>query len=982
MKLSNTAVLHAAAALGSMLAVLLVSTVEASTEEAAGATLKMTPSLSKLKPVIGAPARRAPRVGFAKTPKTVPLSKSASEKIIGARKLKKGTGGGATASFKEKSMSSPHLLTSKKKTLAGDGGVDESSRTRYEHKISIVDEPIELVEPKVQEESARTAALLKSSEKTDRRYVRQSTTLDDSKGARRGNSGAVETGRRPARRPFKLKVTGPLIVDNGLKIDFDPTIPPLIMTPEGHEAELLPFAEKQLPSEFGASAKGVILSKGTITRPADVVHSGPQMITTLHTVGLGKSGEIENTIHVYDVMSGGTLFTQKHPSNNRLNLYASNNTLVVLEHSASSNKSGTALATIYAYGGIPAVAKSTATIPFSVSHVRFSEDSSNIAICGYTKSLVLVRGAGYYILDTTDVELAGRWLLFQPTLDQQYASVATLLLDTVTGVCRLACHGSGGCVEASLSRDALVWTRQSPAAHIVEMLDLREKAPVPIQVAVLPADEFLGPQRPCIFGSFSETSTILLMGRNGSLSLVNAAQNQFTVVYPDETEDVTTSTAYSNSPLVLRSHSSRNFVALRLQAHTSVDSNPASRTKLLSVGGDASLPDTRIFSPASAGFAPNTRFIPMPVEDGCVYAFNVDLSARYVVNKNLITTIEPIGETAQTAPFVTDLSSIGVQGTPCAFQISSDSTIFFLATRSDESHYIYIIDHLRRIIKDYQLNLRAASIVGMDAYSNGNILAVTLDNQNKLILSRRNQGELRCVNRLGADHRIVFADSSTAVIERTSGSPTAFQKGAAAKPGILFLDLSVANAKPFVFRNPDASFLMLEKSTVYLLVGKSKLLATFDVKTKVTTVKTLSPKLAHIRNAYFIMLHDNLLHLIGGDSTYKVVFLKLLELLYTCQIPVSDRQLAGSRVKFSRDASRIMVEQPAMHKLFHIVDPKFVAICSGSKDAIEDLRDIALTEPEYYNPQGLLAGDPSRQESARPFYWQALNDLVLDTDRQ
>lgn len=940
------------------------------------------------------------------------LLKSTSEKTIGLRKPKKKTATETATSLKQKSRSSSHLLASSKEGLPVTTDSNppthlsrhKAGRRADMRNLQAIGKPTDpsavppqqaQPEDEVSSELRRNEALLNAARggspssvsrrrsfnfdveghlPTDRRYVRNSILLGDNPYVRRNNhsnvlgkDGKLEAGRKPERHLVLLEATGPLITAKKLEIDLDLTLQPLILTHEGLEADLPPSVERLPPREFGVRAKGVILPSGAITRSTDLVHSGLQMITALHTVGLGEDYGIENTIRVYDIMTGNTLFTQKHTSNSRLNLYASSNTLVVIEYNAERNPSYTALATFYDYSDETAIVKSTLTIPCSVSHVRFSEDSSRIAMCGYSKTLVLVKDVGYYILDTKDVELGDRWLLYQATLDQQDVPGAILLLDTLTGVCKLAYNELNDRIQVNLSKDTLLWTRQSQTAHVVAMLDLTRKESVPIQLVSLPASEFTGALRPCLFGDFYKTDTILLMGQNGSLSLLNVAKRQVVIVYPDEYEDFTTSMAYSNSPLVLRDHSSRTFIVLHLQSHMDIDNYPAYRAKVPEVNGDDILrQDVRkpIANFASEP-APTTRFIPMLVEDGYVYAFDGDLNTRYVVSSDLMVTSEPIVETAQAAPYTKDLSSIGVEGTPQAFQTNSDGTVFFLAAQKGKDRYIYIIDYLKHTIADYQvLNLHGADIVRMDAYSKGTILVVTTDDQSKFILSCRDYDKLSWVNKLSAEHRIVFANDSTAVIESRSESPDAFQGNTAAKPAILFLDLLIPNSEPFLFPNPDASFLMFNEAKAYLLVGKSKLLASFNIETRAIAVETLSPKLAHLRKAYFAILRNNLLYLIDGDSTYKVMFAKLLELLYTCQIPISDRQLAGSRIKFSRDGSRIMVEQSAVHKLFHIVDPKLAAISEGDEGAMHALRESVLDTLECYNPQGLVIGGSCRQDSA------------------
>ena len=302
--------------------------------------------------------------------------------------------------------------------------------------------------------------------------------------------------------------------------------------------------------------------------------------------------------------------------------------------------------------------------------------------------------------------------------------------------------------------------------------------------------------------------------------------------------------------------------------------------------------------------APLTRLTTIPAQRGGLCAFDGNLKHRYVLDDGLMIHQKVINSDDDRGSL--KLPAAVVKGDPHYLQTNSDGTVFYLATRMNKKHYIYVIDVARKRIYDHHLEDLESDIVEIKARLDGKILEVILQDQTVLIFSCESQ-RLRLLNKLMGGKGLVGVSRSIAVFEeRESTGLTA----------VGYFDLTKASASLCSLPYRNAKFVALDKNDVYLINAKS--IVRFNVRTKKTATikKHHAVRSSHVRNG--------IIRIVDHDFVYRVLNLKTFRQLHEIRLMSFDQQEDNPRTLISSDGRRVMVSQPDAAHIFEIVDPKFL----------------------------------------------------------
>ena len=131
--------------------------------------------------------------------------------------------------------------------------------------------------------------------------------------------------------------------------------------------------------------------------------------------------------------------------------------------------------------------------------------------------------------------------------------------------------------------------------------------------------------------------------------------------------------------------------------------------------------------------APLTRLTTIPVKEGSLCAFDGSLRHRYVLDDDLVIHRETINSDDDRGSV--KLPAAVFKGDPHYLQTNSDGTAFYLATRMNKKHYIYVIDVARKRVYEHYLEHLESDIVEVRAHLDDKILEVILQDQVVLIFS-------------------------------------------------------------------------------------------------------------------------------------------------------------------------------------------------------------------------------------------------------
>ena len=311
--------------------------------------------------------------------------------------------------------------------------------------------------------------------------------------------------------------------------------------------------------------------------------------------------------------------------------------------------------------------------------------------------------------------------------------------------------------------------------------------------------------------------------------------------------------------------------------------------------------------------APLTHLTTIPVTERSLCAFDGNLKHRYVLDDDLVVHRKAINSDDDRG--LVKLPASVVKGDPQRLQTNSDGTVFYLATRMNKKHYIYVIDVARRRVYEHHLKRLESDIVEIRAHLDDKIVEAILQEQAVLIFSWESQ-RLRLLNKLMGGKGLVGVSQSIAVFEEreSTGLTT-----------IGYFDITKANASLCSLPYRNAKFVALDKNDVYLINARS--IVRFNVKTKETaTIK----KHHAVRSSH---VHDGIIRIVDHDFVYRLFDLKTFRQRYATRLPSFTRQRDKKlHTAISGDGLRVMVSQPDASHLFEIVDQSSSTRCRPSRN--------------------------------------------------
>lgn len=743
-----------------------------------------------------------------------------------------------------------------------------------------------------------------------------------------------------------LEVSGPYFVNTPLKLTLDEQFKSLDKELGGPCPKA---AEFQSPKEFGIKATISLGPSEYVMSPNNVILSGTRVITARYSVSLTAEMQYQNTIEVYDLMTNAVIFSTKHISNNSLTLHASSRLLVVCEPGDHWKKPKHRWTSITVYERIKdnIIERSTVSLPEQIDKVKFSNDSSTIALLGgFRFCFVFLKGKGFFKLQAEDVTFGDQWLIYSirrgPT-NREYSKL--IAVDTHTGTAKCLFNNWHG-IETPLSRDILTWTEEDPSMHIIKMIDLNQINLTPQKIGAIPIRFLLRPLSTFIFGDFATLHLVAIIGRGGSVGLLNVGLKTFTVACPRGGRNESIVAASHDSPLLLREADS-SVTIVHLKASSMPDYDDLFwRAKACEVVTQK-ITSTQIcdhllqYMPAPLPF---TRLVKIRVQWGSLCAFDENLKYQYVLDENLVIHRKTINSDDNRGSL--KLPASVVDEIPLCLETNFNGAVFYLATRRRTKQYIYVINVTSKKIYKYYLKHLAPKIVQIKAHSASKILVVTLRDQRALIFSCKNSRKLRFLNALTKNQMLVSVNQSVVVFEEE-------------KNGILlaigYIDLTKEGSEPVLFSNKNINFIALDEDDIFLLIADIDLIVRFNVQSKSKTLikgdwkNPTYSRFSQVRNS-------NIIQAIGHDFVYRVIDVNTFHKLYSISLSFCRRKGKILQTAISSDGRRVLFGWSREIYIFEIVDPKF----PDSLQAFEEAAKAKPVEqPIFFNAMGNRVDRPT-----------------------
>lgn len=728
-------------------------------------------------------------------------------------------------------------------------------------------------------------------------------------------------------RPL-FKLDGSYIVDEHLKSSFHEQFEPL---DKKIDSEFLsPLAEEKSLKRFGIRATISLALKEPLFPFKKTMLSGDRVIIARSMPTPETEKRSIYRLEAYDVMTSTVLFSTRHTSTGFFEAYASSCLIVVVERAVQSRKHYKALSTVTVYERIDEKSAEKNTIFFSTSvvGVKISDDSSKIVFsCAEEISFIFLKGKGFFV-SQSNVTLGDKWLIGR--VYSQNDGAGLIAFDTSTGTLKLLFN----CLdtEVTLSKDTLIWAENDRNMHVIKMLDLNQGDFTPRRIGTVSKKMFLEPLRMHLFGDFAKTRLLTLIDGDGSIGLLNVDLKIFTKLHPNGPKEFSVASS-CNSPILLLYNKSNpaesNLSVVHLKDSSMSDYMPnhlycdafraipkhAKSTKVF----DYLL--QHVYTPLPAPFI---RLTALPVERGRLSTFDENLIYHYAVTNSFVIRRKAIncgdGQSSIKLPIAT------IRGRPRCLQRNSSGTVFYVATKTDVNHFIYIFNIVDKKIHQYRLaNIYSKDTIDrMHVYSDGKILEVNLGDQRTLIFTCKHRHRLRLVYSLKPMQKVVNANE-IAVVFQDCGRY-------ACRTGYI-VNLDRAKLKVGYLFESDV-YIALDEKNLYVkrIRNKNIVVARLNVETgKATAIK--NHNYTHLSHVRFSKIHNGIIQIIDFDFFYRLVNLKTFKQLYKVQlVHIDSPRNTVSHISVSSDGRRIIVFRPGEMQLAEIFDPKFPLLYAQSEN--------------------------------------------------